>query len=40
MFGNEPLARKTQRTPAVRLRFGKRDSLLENEVRTLKMQAE
>jgi hypothetical protein len=34
MYGNEPLTRKTQRTPSVRLRFGKRDSsFLQNEVR-------
>jgi len=34
LYGNEPLTRKAQRTPSVRLRFGKRgDSLLENEVR-------
>jgi hypothetical protein len=33
LYGNEPLSRKTQRTPSVRLRFGKRDSGLDNEVR-------
>lgn len=38
LYGNEPLNRKAQRTPAVRLRFGKRDSsLLENEVRDSKL---
>lgn len=41
LYGNEPLTRKSQRTPSVRLRFGKRDpSLLENEVRKLKFHAE
>ena len=33
LYGNEPLSRKAQRTPSVRLRFGKRDSsMLDNEV--------
>ena len=34
MLAEEPLRRKAQRTPSVRLRFGKREdpSVLENEV--------
>jgi hypothetical protein len=34
LYGNEPLSRKAQRTPSVRLRFGKRSdaTMLENEV--------